>query len=41
MAKLLHRVHSYYLSKHADLPAPAAAAGEPKPPSGRSKRSLN
>jgi DNA-binding FadR family transcriptional regulator len=41
MAKLLHRVHSYYLSKHADLPTPPAAAGDAKLPSGRSKRSLN
>ncbi|MEA2800611.1 MAG: hypothetical protein QOE49_706, partial [Rhodospirillaceae bacterium] len=40
MTKLLHRVHSYYLSKHADLPTPPAAAGA-KLPSGRSKRSLN
>jgi GntR family transcriptional repressor for pyruvate dehydrogenase complex len=39
MTKLLHRVHSYYLSQHANLPA--AAASDPNPTSGRSERPLN
>jgi len=41
MTKLLHRVHSYYLSQIPEAPSPAAAAGDAKAPGNGPKRRMN